>query len=432
MINRKMYMTQTCAGYAGEYGGDGKKGRLWWVQWLISELILLTLLVAAGAAWLEYRAQYGKNYAVPSIPRAVAEQPVSEEAPSPLNMRTEMWYKTAGISADAGQKDAYYAGPVGNRIKEPEEIRVVIDPGHGGIDEGCARGGVREKEVNLSIALRVRERLEKLGYQVIMTRDTDESLSLGERIQTAEESHADIFVSIHQNSSNLRGVNGLEIYYSAQNAGTDSERLAGLIHQDALQSSGAKARSVFAWEKIRVIRESEMPACLIETGFLTNASERSRLADPAYQERLAEGIVSGIDRYFRPKTLYLTCDAGTSERSTEKMLSLLKAQNIKATFFVTGETAVQEPELLERVTEAGHDIGIYENRGAYKGVYADTDRYLAALADTFGKIARVTGETPILFHAEEDAVGRTGEISADLLENLKEYGFVPYEWEPGL
>ena len=57
MMNRKMYMTQTCAGYAGEYGGDGKKSRLWWVQWLISELILLTLLVAAGAAWLEYRAQ---------------------------------------------------------------------------------------------------------------------------------------------------------------------------------------------------------------------------------------------------------------------------------------------------------------------------------------------------------------------------------------
>ena len=166
-----------------------------------------------------------------------------------------------------GGQYRYYAGPSAGLVKEPAEILVALDPGHGGADDGCVRGGVYEKALNLSISLEVQKRLQEMGYQVMLTRDSDQALTL---------------------------------YYSAAHAGEDSRRLSELIHGSAIQNTGAKARSVFEWEEFYVIRETAMPACLIETGFLTNSAERSRLKTSDYQEKIAEGIAAGIDRYFRP------------------------------------------------------------------------------------------------------------------------------------
>lgn len=428
MTNDKMYMAETCAGYMEEPGAKGQS-RLRWIQWIISELILLFLLLAAGIAWFEYMMQYRGNYAVPSIPKTMMEQSASADIPVPENMQGV----SEGIFFDYMGKEkqiqSYYAGPVGDIRKTPKEITVVIDPGHGGIDDGCARGGILEKNVNLSISLEVQKRLENLGYQVVMTRDTDESLSLGERIQTAKEAQGDIFVSIHQNSSDLYNVNGLEIYYSAQNAETDSRRLAELIHKDVLMDTGAKARSIFEWESIRVIRESEMPSCLIETGFLTNRTERRRLADPAYQGQIADGIVSGIDQYFQPKTVNLVFNSAAADPDTKKMLAVLKEQNIKATFFVTREDVNKRAEAIEQIIEAGHTIGIYENWQDYRTVYADVDHYLEDLKDTFETITRVTSKAPVLYHSRGTA---STYLSSDLLLELKKSGFAVYNWTPGL
>ena len=202
--------------------------------------------------------------------------------------------------AFTGGYDSYYAGPTEGVVKEPEEIRIALDPGHGGVDDGCVKGGILEKDLNLSIAIGVKERLEEMGYQVILTRDSDCGLSLKERVKLAKKAHADIYVSIHQNSSELSNVNGIELYYSAQNAGDDSRRLAERIQEQAIQDTGANARSIFEWEELYVIRESAMPSCLIETGFLTNAKERGRLKTSEYQGRIADGIVAGIDQYFNP------------------------------------------------------------------------------------------------------------------------------------
>lgn len=428
MTDRKMYMAEACAGFLEKYS-DEKKDKAGRIRWLISELILLVMLIAAGTAWFQYTVSCKGNYAVSSIPEAAANQQ-AEDVPDPWNgagIEKELFAETF-----LEQEESYYAGPAGDLVKEPGEITVVLDPGHGGVDEGCARGGVREKEVNLSIALRVRERLKKLGYQVVMTRDADESMSLGERIQAGEEARGDIYVSIHQNSSNLSKVNGLEIYYSAQNAESDSKRLSELIHQDVLSNTGAKARSIFEWEEIRVIREAEMPACLIETGFLTNAAERRRLADPSYQDQMADGIAAGIDRYFHPKVLYLTFEAGVPEKNTKTMLAALKEQNIRAVFFVTGKTAEGDPETVRRITEAGHSIGIYENWEDYRTVYTDVDHYLDALKEAYRKVQNASGEAPVLFSSNMSG-GTAGKgISSDTMKKIKECGFFSYEWKPAL
>lgn len=424
-------MSEVCAGYMEERD----KRKRWEIRrsrGILRELSLLFLLVIMSGGWI-IRAGEEKNYLISAVPDTVSE---TDWTPVPVQPQRRT-IRLDGMGIAAGffreSEDSYYAGPLGTFKKEEGEICVVLDPGHGGRDDGCVRGGVREKELNLSIALQVQEHLQALGYQVLLTRDQDVSQSLGERVQTAREAQADIYVSIHQNSSELSKVNGLEIYYSAQNAGGDSSRLAGLIYGSALQNTGAKARSVFEWEEILVVRESQMPACLIETGFLTNASERRRLTDPSYQERLAEGIAEGIDQYFHPRTLCLTFTEDIQTDKINTALSFLKEQNIKAVFFGTAELADTHPEMLSRIIEEGHQIGIYGTWADYRAVYADADHYLEDLKESYGKIKEAADASPKLFASMEDLGGMQKEaISHDLEEELKIKGMVPYDWTPRL
>lgn len=261
--------------------------------------VLFLLIAAAAAVCFYFAAGYGSHSATPAVSEADMEQEAAGPDLKLLPVQTEGMI--SGFELLGGHY-TYYAGPTESAVKEPEAIRIALDPGHGGVDDGCVRGGVLEKELNLSIAVGVKERLEAMGYQVVLTRDSDCSLSLRERVKLAKEAHADIYVSIHQNSSELSKVNGMELYYSVQNAGDDSRRLAELIQNHAVKDTGANARAVFEWEELYVVRESAMPSCLIETGFLTNSRERNRLKTSEYQSRIAEGIATGIDRYFRPES----------------------------------------------------------------------------------------------------------------------------------
>lgn len=209
---------------------------------------------------------------------------------------------TKGLLGGTEKEYTYYTGREGGIKRAPEDIVIAIDAGHGGADDGCVRRGVKEKEVNYEIAEKVQKKLMGLGYQVVMVRESDTFMTLIKRVKVARRAHADIYVSIHQNSSDITGARGVEAYYSGQNAKEDSKRLAELLHAQVLQETGANKRSIYEWEEFHVIRESVMPSCLIETGFLTNASERYRLSDDSYQEKIAEGIVSGIQKYFNPET----------------------------------------------------------------------------------------------------------------------------------
>lgn len=190
---------------------------------------------------------------------------------------------------------------LGNIPKEkPEDFLIILDPGHGGKDDGCVRNGILEKDINLQIALSVRTKLTELGYQVFLTRDSDMELTLEERVKTANESGADLFISIHQNSSEISQAKGIELYYSAQYEGEESKRLSELIQQYTIEGTGAARREIFEWEDLYVIRECTMPSCLVETGFLSNTSERRKLISPTYQDQISDGIVSGIEQYLFP------------------------------------------------------------------------------------------------------------------------------------
>jgi N-acetylmuramoyl-L-alanine amidase len=207
--------------------------------------------------------------------------------------------------------------------------KVVLDAGHGGHDSG-ARGyfkGYVEKQAALDITLKVRDFLKEKGFQVILTRDKDEFVTLENRTQVANRNKADLFVSIHCNANRKSSVTGTEIYtYNSkasnklaamsalrENAGGDYTDfiLADLHHQ------GYVERSQFLAEKLAVrIREglkqhyrstqrgpfyvlgkADMPAVLVETAYISNKTEHAKIRDPYWRKKIAKAIADGIVEY---------------------------------------------------------------------------------------------------------------------------------------
>lgn len=170
---------------------------------------------------------------------------------------------------------------------------IIIDPGHGGNDTGAMRGNIEEKDLTLSIALKVREELKNMGFnKIIMTRSSDKTLSLSDRVETANNNNADIFVSIHINSSVKSEINGIETHYYSDK-GYD---VAKKLHKELIENISATDRGLFK-SKFYVINHTEAPAVLLELGFISNEQERSMLTSEKRQSASAKAIAEGIYNY---------------------------------------------------------------------------------------------------------------------------------------
>ncbi len=173
-------------------------------------------------------------------------------------------------------------------------IVVMIDPGHGGRDPGAVGiGGLQEKNVILPISRRVAALLEQNGVQAVMTRSDDRFISLRGRTDMASRARADLFVSIHANAISMSrpDVNGLETYYYSSGL-----RLAQTIHRSMLQSTGMRDRGVKR-ARFYVLRNTSMPAVLVEVGFVTGREDAPKLSDPRFRDQMAEAIARGILQY---------------------------------------------------------------------------------------------------------------------------------------
>ncbi|OWA37175.1 hypothetical protein B9G55_03650 [Saccharibacillus sp. O16] len=169
---------------------------------------------------------------------------------------------------------------------------IVIDAGHGDHDPGAVGNSIREKDINLGIALKVEAMLKKNPkVDVVMTRSDDTFLELKERVRVAQNVKADVFVSIHNNSGSAAAT-GTETYY--QRAGSKS--LATILHKYLLAATGLTDRKV-QYGNFHVIRETTMPAALLEVGFVSNAKDAAKLKDEAFQQRVAEAIAKGLFEY---------------------------------------------------------------------------------------------------------------------------------------
>ena len=167
---------------------------------------------------------------------------------------------------------------------------VVIDAGHGGYDRGGIPGqSVSEKDMTLDVARRLKGILEANGYRVVMTRDSDVFVPLGTRTAIANSYRNAIFVSVHFNSATRRGASGIETYFYSR----DSLALASAIHHYVAggapsENRGVRRRGYF------VLRRTNMPAVLVECGFLTNPTEASYAQNASYRQKLAEAIAAGV------------------------------------------------------------------------------------------------------------------------------------------
>lgn len=205
----------------------------------------------------------------------------------------------------AAKKDR--GAPLGTFIAgEPTAPMIVIDAGHGGTDRG-ARGYVpycEEKKLSLQTARLVKKYLDQLGYHVIMTRSTDCFIPLSKRVDVANQSTSNIFVSVHFNSSRNSTAHGVEVFFpdskEKSTRSSSSKKLADAILGRVIRRTSAHSRGVKKGN-FYVIRETRMPAVLVEAGFISNPEERSLLRTREYQEKIARGIADGIDRYFKDR-----------------------------------------------------------------------------------------------------------------------------------
>lgn len=184
------------------------------------------------------------------------------------------------------------------------DATIVLDAGHGGWDPGkTGTTGANEKDLNLAVVEKLAEYLEQGGAEVILTRTGDDALGSGkgtdmaERKKIANESGADILVSIHQNAFPSAKAKGAQVFY--HNSSENGKVLAETV-QESLRSrvDGSNHRQAKENKDYYILRTTEVPAVIVECGFLSNAEEERLLNDEEYQEKLAWAIYCGILDYF--------------------------------------------------------------------------------------------------------------------------------------
>ena len=201
----------------------------------------------------------------------------------------------SGLAVDLTQPGAVTITPTVQPEPEPDAPAgplIVLDAGHGGSDPGTQAEGLDEKDLNLAVERRVAELLTAAGVRVERTRTADEYVTLADRAQLANDLGADLFVSIHTNASaSSAEFHGIETYYLAGRQ--DSRALAACLHRSVLSATGAHD-NLLRTAGFYVLRHTDMPAALVEMGYVTNEAELQNLKSDEYREKLAQGIADGI------------------------------------------------------------------------------------------------------------------------------------------
>ena len=278
----------------------------------------------------------------PVVAQKIPETPKKAESEAPA--KTLILIPTTPTPSTIGRTPAITPRTNQTAIRNsitPGKKTIVIDPGHGGKDPGASDNGVTEKNVNLAIGLELEKALLARGYNVIMTRRTDVYLKLQERTDIANNMNADLFVSVHVNAlPSKKTMTGFEIYIMALPTDKDAMNLAKIENREYVEGKGMDIENVdrrtemllkilgdmqqnnkisestefaaalynagvrnslpmrrVAQAPFFVLRGAGMPAVLLETGFVTNASESHLLTTQAYQQKIALAMTEGIINY---------------------------------------------------------------------------------------------------------------------------------------
>lgn len=195
-------------------------------------------------------------------------------------------------------EDIYYEWQAENEAKDlplttaGNSKVIVVDAGHGGKDEGTSWGELKEKDIVLSMALTLKQELEARGVTVIMTRQDDVYLTLEERTCLANDTNADLYVSIHADYfEEDASIQGLTCHY--MQGSLSGENYAAKL-TDAVEQSGVTSVRKEIASDFYVLRNTSMPALLIETGYLSNATDRTNLSNEQFRKKIMKSVADGL------------------------------------------------------------------------------------------------------------------------------------------
>jgi N-acetylmuramoyl-L-alanine amidase len=178
-------------------------------------------------------------------------------------------------------------------------VKIVLDAGHGGRDPGAVGpSGLEEAEVALAIVTFLYDELRSLDYEVVMTRWSDEFVALPLRCEVANDAGADIFLSVHLNSDGPTAV-GIETLYST----TEGKALALPVHKALIKATGDRDRGLKERDNLHVLNGTDMPAILVEVGFISHPDTETKFRSQDYRKLLAKAIRDGLTEFGKEEAL---------------------------------------------------------------------------------------------------------------------------------
>lgn len=179
---------------------------------------------------------------------------------------------------------------------------IVVDAGHGGNVPGATKMGVNEKDLDLQIVLELKKLFDRCDKNIAVyyTRTDDSNPSFADRVGLANDSGADVFLSIHNNSTasgRMSSINGTEVMYEGGDTTGESKKFAGICLDKLLDALGSKSKGTVVGDEVYIIRESKAPVALVEVGFMTNVKELENLQDKEYQRKAAAALYDAVLEY---------------------------------------------------------------------------------------------------------------------------------------
>lgn len=206
--------------------------------------------------------------------------------------------------------------------EDGRKICIAIDPGHGGFDPGkISVNGDQEKCVNLAISLKLKEKLEKAGYEVVLTRSDDNSLAAKKSDDMKKRcaiinQKADIAISIHANSFEKESARGAQVFY--HKSSQEGKELATYLQKSFLTNvDSTNGRQISANDSYYMLKNTKCPLVIVECGFLSNSTEAKLLCTESYQDKIANAVCLGIEEYLNRKSEPKSGDSNTKNRLYE-------------------------------------------------------------------------------------------------------------------
>ncbi|AEV69104.1 N-acetylmuramoyl-L-alanine amidase family protein [Acetivibrio clariflavus] len=186
-----------------------------------------------------------------------------------------------------------------NTIPVPKEVKIVIDPGHGGEDWGAIKGDLFEKDLNLDISLKLGKILEEKNINVIYTRQKDIDVSLDERVNIANNNDATLFISVHNNyMPNDAAYRGTETLYcvpvNPEENKMDGQKLAAIVQKKLVSTLKTVDNGTIHRPNLVVLRKTNMPAVIAEIAYMSNSSDREKLLDEGFRQKAAEALAEAV------------------------------------------------------------------------------------------------------------------------------------------